>query len=127
MCVTDIFCSHIKKELHNGKGVGLLRVPIQVRETTNCGILLAGVTEVGVTLQEEMMLLLLRGFVRRSTGVTNMNSQMSLSPAIFTIYMEQKRNGGMESGRLSAKLHLIDLAGSKRVKKQGCWYALMRR
>ncbi|GKD64661.1 kinesin-like protein KIN-4C [Tanacetum coccineum] len=103
----------------NGKGVGPSRVPIQIRETTNGGILLVGITEVEVTSQEEMMSLLLRGFVRRSTGITNMNSQTSLSPAIFTIYMEQKRIIGMESGRLSAKLHLIDVVGSKRVKKTG--------
>ncbi|GJS05218.1 hypothetical protein Tco_0321726 [Tanacetum coccineum] len=35
----------------NGKGVGPSRVPIQIRETTNGGILLAIVTEAEVTLQ----------------------------------------------------------------------------
>ncbi|GJY90836.1 kinesin-like protein KIN-4C [Tanacetum coccineum] len=67
----------------NGKGVGPSHVPIQIRETTNSGILLACVTEVEVTSQEEMMSLMLRVFVRRSTGITNMNSQTSLSPAIL--------------------------------------------
>ncbi|GJY02105.1 kinesin-like protein KIN-4C [Tanacetum coccineum] len=88
----------------NGKGVGPSHVPIQIRETTNSGILLACVTEVEFTLQEEMMSLMLRVF-----SIT----------CHITIYMEQKRIAGMESGRLSAKLHLIDLAGSKRVKKTG--------
>ncbi|GJV18871.1 kinesin-like protein KIN-4C [Tanacetum coccineum] len=53
----------------NGKGVRPSHVPIQIRETTNSGILLAYVTEVEVTSQEEMMSLMLRVFVRRSTAM----------------------------------------------------------
>ncbi|GJT01978.1 hypothetical protein Tco_0823147 [Tanacetum coccineum] len=51
----------------NGKGVGPSRVPIQIRETCNSGILLAVVTEAEVTLQEVMMSFLLCGSVRRAT------------------------------------------------------------
>ncbi|PWA55123.1 P-loop containing nucleoside triphosphate hydrolases superfamily protein [Artemisia annua] len=112
----------------NGKGTGPSRAPIQIRETANGGISLAGVTEAEVTSQEEMASFLLRGSVNRATGSTNMNSQSSRSHAIFTISMEQKRIAGPTSGGghddagddiLSAKLHLVDLAGSERAKKTG--------
>ncbi|CAH1454168.1 unnamed protein product [Lactuca virosa] len=111
----------------NGKPVGPSRAPIQIRETANGGISLAGVTEAEVTSQEEMASFLLRGSVCRATGSTNMNSQSSRSHAIFTITMEQKRISGSTNGGahddgddiLCAKLHLVDLAGSERAKKTG--------
>ncbi|KAJ0571875.1 putative plus-end-directed kinesin ATPase [Helianthus annuus] len=112
----------------NVKPVGPSRAPIQIRETANGGISLAGVTEAEVTSQEEMASYLLRGSVCRATGSTNMNSQSSRSHAIFTITMEQKKLSGATSVRvqddagddiLCAKLHLVDLAGSERAKKTG--------
>ncbi|GKA76286.1 kinesin-like protein KIN-4C [Tanacetum coccineum] len=85
-CIVHIYKEEVIDLLkgdENGKGVGPSHVPIQIRETTNSGILLACVTEVKVNSQEEMMSLMLCVFVRRSTGITNMNSQTSLSPAIL--------------------------------------------
>ncbi|XP_024976973.1 kinesin-like protein KIN-4C [Cynara cardunculus var. scolymus] len=109
----------------NGKPAGPSRAPIQIRETANGGISLAGVTEAEVTSQDEMASFLLRGSVCRATGSTNMNSQSSRSHAIFTISMEQKRIAGITNGDdngddiLCAKLHLVDLAGSERAKRTG--------
>lgn len=109
----------------NGKPAGPSRAPIQIRETANGGISLAGVTEAEVTSQEEMASFLLRGSVCRATGSTNMNSQSSRSHAIFTISMEQKRIAAVTNGDdngddiLCAKLHLVDLAGSERAKRTG--------
>ncbi|KAI3672531.1 hypothetical protein L6452_38620 [Arctium lappa] len=109
----------------NGKPAGPSRAPIQIRETANGGISLAGVTEAEVTSQDEMASFLLRGSVCRATGSTNMNSQSSRSHAIFTISMEQKRIAGVTNGDdngddiLCAKLHLVDLAGSERAKRTG--------
>ncbi|KAL8243151.1 hypothetical protein R6Q59_009409 [Mikania micrantha] len=112
----------------NAKPVGPSRTPIQIRETANGGISLAGVTEAEVISQEEMASFLLRGSVCRATGSTNMNSQSSRSHAIFTITMEQKKLSGITGGLvhddagddiLCAKLHLVDLAGSERAKKTG--------
>ncbi|XP_076899568.1 kinesin-like protein KIN-4C isoform X2 [Bidens hawaiensis] len=112
----------------NGKPIGPSRAPIQIRETANGGISLAGVTEAQVISQEEMASFLLRGSVCRATGSTNMNSQSSRSHAIFTITMEQKKLFGTTNGVvhddaaddiLCAKLHLVDLAGSERAKKTG--------
>ena len=51
------------------------RVPIQIRETVNGGITLAGVNEAEVRMKEEMASYLSRGSLSRATGSTNMNSQ----------------------------------------------------
>lgn len=51
------------------------RVPIQIRETVNGGITLAGVTEAEVRNKLEMASHLSRGSLSRATGSTNMNSQ----------------------------------------------------
>lgn len=104
------------------------RVPIQIRETVNGGITLAGVTEAEVRTKEEMATYLSRGSQSRATGSTNMNSQSSRSHAIFTITMEQKKpshclpgvtNDDIGDDILCAKLHLVDLAGSERAKRTG--------
>lgn len=57
------------------KHAGPARVPIQIRETVNGGITLAGVTEAEVRTKEEMATYLSRGSHSRATGSTNMNSQ----------------------------------------------------
>lgn len=57
------------------KASGPARVPIQIRETVNGGITLAGVTEAEVRTKEEMASYLTRGSFSRATGSTNMNSQ----------------------------------------------------
>ncbi|XP_030933548.1 kinesin-like protein KIN-4C [Quercus lobata] len=110
------------------KHAGPARVPIQIRETVNGGITLAGVTEAEVRTKEEMATYLSRGSHARATGSTNMNSQSSRSHAIFTITMEQKKvahfvagvtNEDIGDDILCAKLHLVDLAGSERAKRTG--------
>nr|POE49803.1 kinesin-like protein kin-4c [Quercus suber] len=110
------------------KHAGPARVPIQIRETVNGGITLAGVTEAEVRTKEEMATYLSRGSHSRATGSTNMNSQSSRSHAIFTITMEQKKvahfvagvtNEDIGDDILCAKLHLVDLAGSERAKRTG--------
>ncbi|KAL1100497.1 hypothetical protein V6Z11_D05G233500 [Gossypium hirsutum] len=103
------------------------RLPIQIRETVNGGITLAGVTEAEVRTKEEMASYLSRGSLSRATGSTNMNSQSSRSHAIFTITLEQKKiascpngvNDDISDDILCAKLHLVDLAGSERAKRTG--------
>ncbi|WJX34931.1 Kinesin-like protein KIN-4C [Trifolium repens] len=91
------------------------RVPIQIRETINGGITIAGVAEPEVKTKEEMASYLSSGSLSRATGSTNMNSQSSRSHAIFTITMEQKKGDDI----LCAKFHLVDLAGSERAKRTG--------
>ncbi|CAO2833966.1 unnamed protein product, partial [Amaranthus hypochondriacus] len=105
--------------------------PIQIRESSNGVITLAGSTEVEVRSLKEMAACLEQGSLSRATGSTNMNNQSSRSHAIFTITLEQMRklnhgnpennnvNGSINDEYLSAKLHLVDLAGSERAKRTG--------
>lgn len=121
-----------KSETTNGH-VGRVTVPgkppIQIRETSNGVITLAGSTEVGVTTLKEMATYLEQGSLNRATGSTNMNNQSSRSHAIFTITLEQMHklnpaipgdsSNEMSEEYLCAKLHLVDLAGSERAKRTG--------
>ncbi|KAF1872380.1 hypothetical protein Lal_00016678 [Lupinus albus] len=114
---------------HSGKVPG--RSPIQIRETSNGAITLAGSTEVAVSTLQEMAACLEQGSLSRATGSTNMNNQSSRSHAIFTITLEQMHKlhsisssndtseEDMGEEYISAKLHLVDLAGSERAKRTG--------
>lgn len=123
-----------KSETANGNAGKVIvpgKPPIQIRETSNGVITLAGSTEVSVSSLKEMAACLEQGSFSRATGSTNMNNQSSRSHAIFTITLEQMRkvcpslpgeNGLMEEMSeeyLCAKLHLVDLAGSERAKRTG--------
>ncbi|KAJ8538106.1 hypothetical protein K7X08_014646 [Anisodus acutangulus] len=113
---------------HNGKVAIPGKPPIQIRESSNGVITLAGSTERSVRTLKEMADCLEQGSLSRATGSTNMNNQSSRSHAIFTITMEQMRKTGSNDGNsnecmteeyLCAKLHLVDLAGSERAKRTG--------
>ncbi|KAK9112692.1 hypothetical protein Scep_020211 [Stephania cephalantha] len=116
---------------HVGKVVVPGKPPIQIRESSNGVITLAGSTEVGISTLKEMAACLEQGSLSRATGSTNMNNQSSRSHAIFTISLEQMRrlspafsgevnpNEDMNEEYLCAKLHLVDLAGSERAKRTG--------
>ncbi|CAK9135352.1 unnamed protein product [Ilex paraguariensis] len=116
---------------HAGKVAVPGKPPIQIRETSNGVITLAGSTERSVKTLREMADCLEQGSLSRATGSTNMNNQSSRSHAIFTITMEQMHklnpaspgDGGlndyMSEEYLCAKLHLVDLAGSERAKRTG--------
>ncbi|KAK9271250.1 hypothetical protein L1049_026840 [Liquidambar formosana] len=116
---------------HTGKVTVPGKPPIQIRETSNGVITLAGSTELNVSTLKEMAACLEQGSLSRATGSTNMNNQSSRSHAIFTITLEQMRkhnpafpgdsslNEGMGEEYLCAKLHLVDLAGSERAKRTG--------
>ena len=69
--------SHAALRVDSGsvaKAAAPARVPIQIRETANGGITLAGVTEAEVRSKEEMALYLARGSSSRATGSTNINT-----------------------------------------------------
>ncbi|KAJ4714826.1 Kinesin-like protein [Melia azedarach] len=116
---------------HAGKVTVPGRPPIQIRESSNGVITLAGSTEVSVSTLQEMAACLEQGSLSRATGSTNMNNQSSRSHAIFTITLEQMRklpsvspdndtpDEDMGEEYFCAKLHLVDLAGSERAKRTG--------
>lgn len=131
--VRDLLDSSLstKSETTNAGKVTLPgKPPIQIRESSNGVITLAGSTEVEVRSLKEMASCLEQGSLSRATGSTNMNNQSSRSHAIFTITLEQMRkshaipedgnvNESINDEYLSAKLHLVDLAGSERAKRTG--------
>lgn len=49
--------------------------PVQIRETSNGAITLAGLTEVAVSSSQEMAACLAQGSLSRATASTNMNNQ----------------------------------------------------
>uniref|UniRef100_A0A1D1ZCR1 Chromosome-associated kinesin KIF4 n=2 Tax=Anthurium amnicola TaxID=1678845 RepID=A0A1D1ZCR1_9ARAE len=116
---------------HAGRATLPGKPPVQIRESSNGVITLAGSTEIDVRTQKEMALCLEQGSLSRATGSTNMNNQSSRSHAIFTITLEQIRKldpafnadgtsiDDMTEDYLCAKLHLVDLAGSERAKRTG--------
>ncbi|KAE8672592.1 Leucine-rich repeat protein kinase family protein, putative isoform 1 [Hibiscus syriacus] len=92
---------------------------IQIRESSNGVITLAGSTEVAISTLQEMATCLEQGSISRATGSTNMNNQSSRSHAIFTITIEQvlriksvssinnAPDEAMTEEYLCAKLHLL--------------------
>jgi kinesin family protein 4/21/27 len=64
---------------HGGKVNLPGKPPIQIRETSNGVITLAGSTEVSVSSFKEMATCLEQGSLSRATGSTNMNNQSRYS------------------------------------------------
>ena len=64
---------------HVGKVAIPVKPPIQIRESSNGVITLAGSTEVNVTTLKEMASYLEQGSLNRATGSTNMNNQSRLT------------------------------------------------
>lgn len=63
---------------HTGKVSIPGKPPIQIRESSNGVITLAGSTEVSVSSLKEMVACLEQGSLSRATGSTNMNNQSRL-------------------------------------------------
>lgn len=64
---------------HAGKVPLPGKPPIQIRETSNGVITLAGSTEIAVRTLKEMAACLEQGSLSRATGSTNMNNQSRLA------------------------------------------------
>ena len=71
-----------------------------------------------VSNREGLLEQLKEGNTNRTTGATNMNATSSRSHAVFTIRIEQQSTTDPEDTKCSS-LHLIDLAGSERLKRTG--------
>ena len=80
---------------------------------------ISGVTEELVADASQMLALLDRGSLNRTTAATLMNDASSRSHAIFTVFLEQREISDPEQGYITAKFFFVDLAGSERLKKTG--------
>ncbi|ETK87787.1 hypothetical protein F441_07975 [Phytophthora nicotianae CJ01A1] len=88
---------------------------LNVRESRERGVWIAGATEVCCASAEEMQSVMRLGGANRVISSTRMNSESSRSHSVFIITIEQRNTatGSMKSG----KLFLVDLAGSEKVGK----------
>jgi len=122
---------------------------IAIRETPSGEMYLSGVREEQVTSAKEVMRLVEKGSMARTTGSTRMNQSSSRSHAIFTVMLEHSihhplssdisdnfgncdtdsldKTATVISGNLNrdgpeirrCKFHFVDLAGSERAKRTG--------
>jgi hypothetical protein len=120
-------------ELHNEDLIDLLNPlakNISIREDPQGHIYWLGVQEQTTNTPEELLSVLQKGLIARSTGATDMNKSSSRSHAIFTVILKQyisedessgdsaNDNGGKVAHHLrqvESKFHFVDLAGSERV------------
>lgn len=73
---------------HAGKVTLPGKPPIQIRETSNGVITLAGSTEVSVSTLKEMAAYLEQGSLSRATGSTNMNNQSRFVFLVIIILLQ---------------------------------------
>ena len=88
-----------------------------VEEPGGRGIFVRGLTEVEVANENEALNLLFSGELARTTATHKLNRKSNRSHSIFTIYVQQRQRSGVSEKVTHSKLHLIDLAGSERIKK----------
>eukprot|EP00899_Mesostigma_viride_P025541 jgi/Mesvir1/6171/Mv00864-RA.2 len=101
---------------------------LQVHETIERGVFVAGLREEIVTCAQDVMALMTQGEENRHFGKTNMNEASSRSHTIFRMVIESRERAeddfsnveetGCEAVRVST-LNLVDLAGSERISKTG--------
>ncbi|XWS25486.1 hypothetical protein CRYUN_Cryun27aG0072000 [Craigia yunnanensis] len=99
---------------------------LQIHESLERGVFVAGLREEIVNSSEQVMKLLELGEVNRHFGETNMNARSSRSHTIFRMVIESKgKDTGSSSDYSSSDairvsvLNLVDLAGSERIAKTG--------
>lgn len=108
-------------EIYNESILDLLdatgsREKLEVRQAADGkGNVVAGLTEIDVTTEEQVADLMVRGQSNRAVGSHDMNEHSSRSHSILTITVRGKNS--LDGASTLGKLHLIDLAGSERISK----------
>ncbi|KAG2174539.1 hypothetical protein INT44_006802 [Umbelopsis vinacea] len=133
--VPDAQISATFLELHNEDLIDLLNPAsknISIREDSRGNIYWLGAQEQTTASPEQLLSVLHKGTIARSTGATDMNKTSSRSHAIFTVIMKRyiseeessgdsaTDNGGKIAHHLKqveSKFHFVDLAGSERLKR----------
>lgn len=89
--------------------------PLDLREDTVKGVVIAGVSEIKAETTSEVLELLYLGNKNRTTEATDANDESSRSHAILLVTVEHKeRDSGTDAEVKVGKFSLIDLAGSER-------------
>jgi len=118
-------------ELYNEELIDLLsfgrQTDVKLKEEAG-QVVLKNAATVSVKSPDDILEVLKKGVLSRSTASTNMNQQSSRSHAIFSIHVKQEKLEAVEASEkadekmlavLTAKLHFVDLAGSERLKRTG--------
>ncbi|CAB9521271.1 Kinesin-like protein [Seminavis robusta] len=98
------------------------RPSLPLREDSNGGIVIAGLTNSPVVNAAEALEVLNEGTMNRTTAATLMNLTSSRSHAVFTIHLSKttrSANAGDVDMTTESKFTFVDLAGSERMKKTG--------
>lgn len=88
-----------------------------VEEPEGRGIIIRGLNEIEVRDEETALNYLFSGSLSRTMATHKLNKRSNRSHSIFTIYCQQRFKSGVSEKIKHSKLHLIDLAGSERLKK----------
>lgn len=94
----------------------------RIREHSTFGVYIEDISKPLVRDLKDIKRLLNLGSQSRITAETNLNARSSRSHAIFTLYLSlramsaSRESGG---GRISSKIHMIDLAGSEKINLSG--------
>jgi kinesin family protein 6/9 len=89
-----------------------------IAEEKECrGTFVRGLTEVVVGSEKDALNLLFGGELSRTTATHRLNRRSNRSHSLFTMYVQQRQRSGVSEKIVHSKLHLIDLAGSERLKK----------
>jgi kinesin family member 6/9 len=88
-----------------------------IEEKDGRGVFVRGLTEITVTSETEALNLLFSGELARTTAMHKLNRKSNRSHSVFTVYLQQRLRSGVSERITHSKLHLIDLAGSERLKK----------
>ncbi len=117
-CEWRISLSYV--EIYNERVKDLLNprstADLEVREDARQGTHIAGAVETPVATKSEILELVSRGSVYRTTEATNCNEVSSRSHAVLQLSIQAVERYGDSGGRVvrRSKLSLIDLAGSER-------------
>ncbi|KAI9141808.1 kinesin motor domain-containing protein, partial [Paraphysoderma sedebokerense] len=119
----EIYQEHIRDLLGASQNSNKER-ELSIREDKNGVITTTGLTEKVCHNAEEVLQLLARGSVNRTTHSTRLNNTSSRSHAVFTITLRQEiRDSGVANGSQifikTSKMRIVDLAGSERAKRTG--------
>ena len=118
----DLYASFL--EIYNEEVIDLLnpsvgkhnsRPILTIREDSQGNIYIAGITEEKVTSLDQLMGVLHKGSLCRTTKSTEMNLVSSRSHAVLSLLLRQKPEQNSDR-RYVSKIHFVDLAGSERVK-----------
>ncbi|CAE7917797.1 KIF15, partial [Symbiodinium sp. KB8] len=121
-------CSFL--EIYNERIIDLLDAAstnLALREDSDKGVYVDGLTEEEVACPEDALALMKRGARNRHIGATAMNRHSSRSHSVFTLRIECRETeaSGLTKTR-HARFNLIDLAGSERQKGTGAEGARLR-